>query len=47
MRPTIVFVHRGFAESACWDRAIDVLMSRDHRVASPSHPGHGIIAAAK
>jgi pimeloyl-ACP methyl ester carboxylesterase len=46
MRSTIVLVHGAFAESAGWDRVIDVLMSRDHRLVTLSQHGHRPIAAA-
>jgi pimeloyl-ACP methyl ester carboxylesterase len=46
MRSTIVLVHGAFAESASWDRVIEVLMHRDHRVVAPTHhDGHRVVAA--
>jgi pimeloyl-ACP methyl ester carboxylesterase len=46
MRSTVVFVHGAFAQSASWDRVIEVLMSRGHRVVAPTHHGHRVVAAA-
>src|SRR5689334_17843617 len=38
MRPTIVLVHGAFAESASWDRVIDPLVEKDHRVIAAANP---------
>jgi hypothetical protein len=38
MRSTIVLVHGAFAESASWDRVIDVLVSRGHGRLAVSRP---------
>jgi pimeloyl-ACP methyl ester carboxylesterase len=38
MRPTIVLVHGAFAESSSWDRVIDPLVARGHRVIAAANP---------
>jgi pimeloyl-ACP methyl ester carboxylesterase len=45
MPPTIVLVHGAFAESASWDRVIDLLPS-EHRVIAAANPLRGLAADA-
>ena len=38
MPPTIVLVHGAFAESASWDKVIDPLVAKGHRVVAVANP---------
>jgi len=38
MPPTIVLIHGAFAESASWDRVIDPLAAKGHRVIAAANP---------
>jgi len=38
MRPTIVLVHGAFADSASWNRVIDPLVAKGHRVIAAANP---------
>jgi pimeloyl-ACP methyl ester carboxylesterase len=46
MSSTIVLVHGAFAESASWDRVIDPLAARGHRVIAAANPLRGLAADA-
>ncbi len=46
MQPTIVLVHGAFAESASWDRVIDPLVARGHRVIAAANPLRGLATDA-
>ena len=46
MQPTIVLVHGAFAESASWDRVIDPLVAKGHRVIAAANPLRGVAADA-
>jgi pimeloyl-ACP methyl ester carboxylesterase len=44
--PTIILVHGAFAESASWDRVIDLLLSADHPVIAAANPLRGLAGDA-
>jgi pimeloyl-ACP methyl ester carboxylesterase len=46
MPPTIVLVHGAFAESASWDRIIDLLQAADHSVIAAANPLRGLASDA-
>jgi pimeloyl-ACP methyl ester carboxylesterase len=46
MPPTIVLVHGAFADSASWDRVIDLLPA-EHRVIAAANPLRGVAADAE
>jgi pimeloyl-ACP methyl ester carboxylesterase len=46
MPPTIVLVHGAFAESASWDRVIDPLAAKGHRVIAAANPLRSIAGDA-
>ena len=46
MSCTIVLVHGAFAESASWDRVIDPLVAKGHRVIAAANPLRGLAADA-
>jgi pimeloyl-ACP methyl ester carboxylesterase len=46
MKPTIVLVHGGFAESASWDGVIDPLLNVGHPVIAAANPLRGLTADA-
>jgi pimeloyl-ACP methyl ester carboxylesterase len=46
MASTIVLVHGAFAESASWDRVIDPLAAKGHRVVAVANPLRGLASDA-
>ena len=46
MSPTIVLVHGAFAESASWDRVIEILHAAGHRAIAAANPLRGLAADA-
>src|SRR4051794_39488560 len=46
MPPTIVLVHGAFAESASWDRVIDLVQAAGHPVIAAANPLRGLTADA-
>jgi pimeloyl-ACP methyl ester carboxylesterase len=46
MPPTLVLVHGAFAESASWDRVIDLLQAAGHRVIAAANPLRGLTSDA-
>jgi pimeloyl-ACP methyl ester carboxylesterase len=46
MSPTIVLVHGAFAESASWDRVIELLHAAGHRAIAAANPLRGLAADA-
>jgi pimeloyl-ACP methyl ester carboxylesterase len=46
MGPTIVLVHGAFAESASWNRVIDLVVAADHRAIAVANPLRGVAADA-
>ncbi len=46
MKPTIVLVHGAFAESASWDKVIDLLAGAGHHVIAAANPLRGPAADA-
>jgi len=46
MPPTIVLIHGAFAESASWDRVIDPLAAKGHRVIAAANPLRSIAGDA-
>jgi pimeloyl-ACP methyl ester carboxylesterase len=46
MPSTIVLVHGAFAESASWDRVIDILRNAGHRVIAAANPLRGLASDA-
>jgi pimeloyl-ACP methyl ester carboxylesterase len=47
MQPTIVLVHGAFAESASWDRVVDLLLPTGHPVIAAANPLRGLASDAQ
>jgi pimeloyl-ACP methyl ester carboxylesterase len=46
MPPTIILLHGAFAESAIWDRVIDLVQDAGHRVIAAANPLRGLASDA-
>ena len=47
MQPTIILVHGAFAESASWDRVVDLLLPTGHPVIAAANPLRGLASDAQ